>query len=504
MAHPPLLSIVVPTRNESENAPILVDRLLAALPGVALEICVVDDSTDDTPRVLEQLAEAHPGVVRPLLRHGAERSGGLSTAVVAGLRMAVGRYVCVMDADLQHPPETIPAMLAAAERGAGLVVGSRYVAGGSYAGLSGPARRLVSRSATALARLLFVEARRSRDPLSGFFLCRRSLVDGVEFRPVGFKVLLELLVVLSDVEVVDVPMRFEARRMGDSKATMGQGLQYLRHLRSLVLEVQGSARLWKFALVGLSGLCIFLPLLALAAGPLGLPALVAFVPAFLVSITWNTTLNRLWTFADLRGQNHDRRGYLVTALAAGLVMFGVYAALIAVGWAPVAAGAVSALVAAAINGLTNLPRVRRSPRTWSRLAADLGSQAGLERVAEQLGAERVYVVPAGLRADSGRLSIGLVERALGGRQAVVATEAVSFRPQRRTNIDVYSVIVVPVVRDGEAVAAVVLERSAPRGFDQHDLETAIHAVVGLSETLSPRPAEVNPGTQAAAATVEAR
>jgi hypothetical protein len=218
-------------------------------------------------------------------------------------------------------------------------------------------------------------------------------------------------------------------------------------------------------------------------GPLGLHPLVAFVPAFVVAIAWNTTLNRLWTFADLRRHHGDRRGYLATALVAGLVMFGCYGLLIALGWAPVAAGALAALVAAAINGLTNLPRVRRSPQAWSRLAADVGTQAGLDRIAEQLGAHRAYVVPSGVRAESHRLSVELVERAVRTRQALMATEAASFRPQRRTNIDLDSVIVVPVVRDGEAVAAVVLERSATRGFSHDDLETAITAVAGLGRAM---------------------
>lgn len=484
MPQPPLLSVVVPTRNEAESIPVLVDRVLGALPGVDLEICVVDDSDDETPRVLLELADRHGGAVRPLLRQGAERRGGLSTAVIAGLRMSRGRYVCVMDADLQHPPETIPTMLEAAEGGADLVVGCRYMPGGSRGGLDGRVRRLVSRGATILARLLFAEARRSHDPLSGFFLCRRELVDGVEFRPVGFKVLLELLVLLGDVEVKDVPLRFDARELGSSKATVKQGIQYLRHIRSLVLDVQGSARLWKFGLVGASGLVVFLPVLALLTGVAHLDPFLAFLPAFAISIAWNTALNTLWTFADLRRQHGAaRRGYLSTALGAGMVMFGCYAVLVGLGWRPVAAGALSTLVAAGLNGLANLPRVRRPPRTWWRLAADSGMQAGLEQVREQLGAGRAYVVPADLRGESARLSAELVARVVRERQAVMATEAASYRPQRRTNIAVESVIVVPVVRDDVVVAAVVLERSAPRGFDQNDLEAAVHAVLGLGDAL---------------------
>ena len=127
-----------------------------------------------------------------------------------------------------------------------------------------------------LDRSLFTEARRSTDPLSGFFLCRRALVDGIEFRPVGFKILLELLVLLPrEVRVEDVPLQFMRRERGSSKASARQGLLYLRHLRSLFLDVKGSARRWKFGLVGLSGVAVFLPLLALLSDVAHLPSLLA-------------------------------------------------------------------------------------------------------------------------------------------------------------------------------------------------------------------------------------
>ena len=189
----PVVSLVIPTRNEANNVQPLVNRVTAALGATPVEICFVDDSDDNTGDLLLDLAQSNPSI-RALLRQGADRKGGLSTAVVAGLHMARGQYVCVMDADLQHPPELIPVLLAEAERGADLVVASRYAPGGSHEGLGTPVRRLVSREATVVARVLFKEARQSSDPLSGYFLCRRSLIDGIEFRPVGFKILLELLV----------------------------------------------------------------------------------------------------------------------------------------------------------------------------------------------------------------------------------------------------------------------------------------------------------------------
>ena len=106
----PVVSLVIPTRNEANNVQPLVDRVTAALGVTAFEICFVDDSDDNTAELLLDLAQSNPSI-RCLLRQGADRKGGLSTAVVAGLHMARGQYVCVMDADLQHPPELIPTLL---------------------------------------------------------------------------------------------------------------------------------------------------------------------------------------------------------------------------------------------------------------------------------------------------------------------------------------------------------------------------------------------------------
>ena len=482
-----LLSVVVPTRNESGNVGPLVDRLLAALEGVDAELCFVDDSDDETPALLERLIAERPGRVRCLFRSGAERAGGLSTAVVAGLRMAAGRYVCVMDADLQHPPETIRAMLDEAQRGADLVVASRYVAGGSVGGLDGVARRLVSRGATRVARLLFSEARRTADPLSGFFLCRRALLDGIEFRPVGFKILLELLVCVPGIEVRDVPLRFQRRSAGESKASMKQGLLYLRHLRSLVVDVRGSARLWKFALVGLSGMAVFLPLLWLLTAYAGLTSLAAFVPAFGLSVAWNTTLNRLWTFADRRrraaGEGPWR--YLRGTVLSGLVVFAAFALLEGPGRLhEMPAAVLATLVGMVVNFAVNNANVRTAPAVWGRLALDRGVQASLARLAEQVGASRSFLLPADRAgASPAAVPAWLLDHVARLGRPVAWTEAPSHRPQRRTNIESTSLLLLPAVRDGEVVAVVVCERRAPRGFPPEALETATRAVDALADRL---------------------
>ena len=478
----PVVSLIIPTRNEANNVEPLVGRVTSALAATPFEICFVDDSDDITGDLLLDLAQSNPSI-RCVLRQGADRKGGLSTAVVAGLRMARGRYVCVMDADLQHPPELIPVLLGEADRGADLVVASRYAPGGSHEGLGTPVRRLVSRAATVVARLLFKEARQSSDPLSGFFLCRRALIDGIEFRPVGFKILLELLVCVPALHVVDVPMTQAARAEGVSKATARQGLLYVRHLRSLFFDVPGSARVWKFGLVGLSGLCVFLPVLAILAGLVRLNPLIAFVPDFALSAAWNTAMNWRLTFGDQRRGGQGPRHYLEFALLSGCVMFCVFAVLVDIGIPSVVAGLAAALVAMLLNGLVNRAHLHHSPSMWASIAVDQGVQGGLARLANEVGADRAYVLPARGDASSG-LPEGLLAHVIAHRRPVLVTEAASYRAQRRSNIETASRLLLPVVRDDHVAAVVVCERFAPGGFDAAALETATLAVAAIEPLLT--------------------
>lgn len=221
----PALSVVVPTYNEAENVGTLIERVTTALAGVDFEVLFVDDSTDGTERVLAELVRNSP---RLRVLHRADRRG-LASAVSDGIALATGDVICVLDADLQHPPEALRALQEALDRTkADLAIGSRYVPGGSYDFTLG--RRIVSRVATALAWLLLRRARAVSDPLSGFFAFRRNVVDAVCLRPIGFKILLEILVRGHLTRVVEVPYRFGARGAGKSKLTQAQNLEYLKHV----------------------------------------------------------------------------------------------------------------------------------------------------------------------------------------------------------------------------------------------------------------------------------
>ena len=169
---------MVPTRNERDNIGPLVDRLSAILPIGSSEVIFVDDSSDDTPEVIASVSEGAPLPVLMLHREPNERVGGLGGAVVAGMRLAEGRIVVVMDGDLQHPPETIPDLVRPIETGeADLVVASRYRDNGVAAGLANRSRVGVSHAATRLTKSAFPRRLQDvSDPMSGFFAVRTSAV----------------------------------------------------------------------------------------------------------------------------------------------------------------------------------------------------------------------------------------------------------------------------------------------------------------------------------------
>lgn len=238
------LSLVIPTRNEADNVEALIAGICEALPGSSKELIFVDDSDDGTAEVLHSvLADADFGW-RVEHRAPEARGGGLSTAVVYGFSLARGTFICVMDADLQHPAAAIPMLAeAASSSDADVVVGSRYMKSqeSPLDGFDGASRRFVSSSARLVAHTMS-SARATTDPLSGFFLVRRSVLEGVSLRPIGYKVLLEILVRGDWRKVVDVPYVFHSRNAGVSKATMRQGLQFVRHMSLLAISREPGRR----------------------------------------------------------------------------------------------------------------------------------------------------------------------------------------------------------------------------------------------------------------------
>jgi dolichol-phosphate mannosyltransferase len=297
----PSVTIVVPTFREVESLPHLINRVAKVREEHNLEIDMLimdDDSRDGSA----ELVAARPEPWVKMVVRTADR--GLSQAVLDGMRRATGDVLVCMDADLSHPPDAIPQMLAKLESGADFVVGSRYVHGGSTSDDWGFLRWLNSRVATLMARPLTS----IRDPMAGFFALRRSTFEaGHDLNPVGYKICLELMVKCSCERVVEVPIHFEDRRFGHSKLTLKQQLLYLQHLRRLYIFKYGVwSQLMQFLVVGGLGTIVNLVALTMLIWT-GLPMRASVAAAIFVAMCFNFVLNRRFSFSGARQGSRTRQ-----------------------------------------------------------------------------------------------------------------------------------------------------------------------------------------------------
>lgn len=300
-----MVSLIIPTYNEHDNIRILVKRIGKALTDNNYEIVFVDDnSTDGTAELAESLKDEYP--VKVIIR---KDKRGLASAVVDGLSFATGNIIAVMDADLQHPPEVIPELLKAIEKDADIAVASRYIEGGGCQGWSLP-RKLISKGAIFLAHLLLPATRKVNDPMSGFFMLKKKVVEKARLNPAGFKILLEILMVCKFRNVIEVPFTFVTREKGESKLNAQQQVDYLKHIFSLMRRTGEFIRFIKFALVGGSGVIVnyglywiltrfagFTPLDDTTTGSI-ISGNMAMVISIETSIITNFLLNNYFTFAD--------------------------------------------------------------------------------------------------------------------------------------------------------------------------------------------------------------
>lgn len=355
VAVPPVLSVVVPTYNEAANIGPLLTELRRALSGLDVEFIVVDDDSKDGTADKARLAEP---TARVIVRKG-ER--GLATAVLRGLQESRGTYTAVMDADFQHPPAAVRAMLdRALATEADLVVGSRYATGGSE-GSFGLARRTISKGARTIAKGALPPVRNWHltDPMSGLFLVRRDRIPATGLRPSGYKILLEILGRCDLRRVEEVGYTFQDRRGGASKLGGAVMMQYLVHVLGLGFDHADNRRLARFALVGLSGALVNLGLLFILHGVFGIEATLAVLFAVETSIITNFLLNDGFTFTDPVRRKASFGGRFVRfqlvslgGLAVNLIAFFVLHYL--VGWHYLLAEAVAILLAFGVNYAGNV------------------------------------------------------------------------------------------------------------------------------------------------------
>jgi dolichol-phosphate mannosyltransferase len=482
-----LLTLVVPTRNEAENVPRLVRELRQSLSDLDYRVVFVDDSTDGTPEVIRGLAE-EDGRVLLVRREGSERDGGLSTAVTTGMDLFSGasEYTCVMDADLQHPPEKVREMLEIARSSdADVVVASRYAPGGSYAGLSGRLRRAVSVGSKYLAQVVFKEARKTSDPMTGFFLIKNEAISGIQFRPTGFKVLLEILVCAPELKVVEAPFDFQARHAGVSKATMRQGFEYLTHILSLFWYVPSAGRFWKFALVGASGVLVNMVTLIVLAEYFDAHKVIAWMFAVGISILTNFLLNNAFTWRDIR---HSSRihFFLRGALAYPVAVMGIGANFAV--WYPLVKyvtddfpyyalfNLLGIVAGTSVNFILSSRLVFR-PSTPRNLDPTTPPKQIAEGIRRELKADRVGLIrvpdltllgehsPRELTA-SDRSVIDLVIKTTHPTLTVTGPRRL---PQARTNARWTNSLAVPILHDERAVGVVYATRTSTEPFTEEDL-----------------------------------
>ncbi len=303
------LAIVIPTYNEAQNVPVLLARLAAVLTGINWQAIVVDDdSPDGTWRIVDEISASAPRV-RCIRRQGRR---GLAGAVTEGILAAGAPTVAVIDADLQHDETRLPVMFAAIAGGpVDLVIASRYVTSPQAAAGFSAIRAAGSRLANRLASLVL--GARVTDPMSGFFMIRRELVEAIAERLTdkGFKILFDIIASQpTPLRILEVPYNFSSRQAGESKLDHHVVLDYLTLLFSALIAKFWIARACLFLAVGASGLLVQLAVMRLVLA-FHIAFDLALVAGGLTAMTSNFWLNNSLTYRDRRLKGRKLwQGYL--------------------------------------------------------------------------------------------------------------------------------------------------------------------------------------------------
>ncbi|MFB2937524.1 glycosyltransferase [Aerosakkonemataceae cyanobacterium BLCC-F154] len=302
-------SLIVPTYNERKNIEQLVQRLCYLLDGGipgAYELIIVDDnSPDGTWQIALELMAQYPQL--RVMRRVEEK--GLSTAVIRGWQVAKGDVLGVIDGDLQHPPELLLKLWQEIAGGADLAIASRHVEGGGVSQWS-IIRRFLSRGAQLLGLVICPEViGRVSDPMTGYFLVRRTCIANKTMNPLGYKILIEVLGRGKIRWIAEVGYVFQERQHGESKVTGKQYIEYIQHLIRLRFSLWPIGRFFRFAIVGFSGVFVDMIVLYLLSDPstLGWGLTRSKIIASELAIVNNFLWNDIWTFGDISQHQPGKR-----------------------------------------------------------------------------------------------------------------------------------------------------------------------------------------------------
>ncbi len=301
-----LLTIVLPTYNEKENVEPLLSKIndTFSARNYEYEILFIDDSSDETPNIIKQISRKDNRI--NLIHRNEDERTGLATAFVKGFEEASGKYICCLDSDLQHPPQKMIVMLEEAiVENADIVIASRYTKGGSAIGLDGMYRKFISIALRYFVQILFIQTRKTTDPGSGFFLFRKDILNGAELQPKGFKILIEILMRTKYNKVSQIPYTFLPRKNEESKATMSQGIELLKHLWFIFTTVPEAGRFIKFCIVGGTGVVVNLGVLFILVEYFSLGKNLSWFVAVVLSIASNFTLNNIFTYKDCNSSSYS-------------------------------------------------------------------------------------------------------------------------------------------------------------------------------------------------------
>ncbi len=358
-----MLSVVVPSYNERHGIATMIERVHQALQHIDHEIVVVDDSGDGTDDVLRSLSQSD---ARLRFAHR-EGKRGLASAVMLGFELARGDVLCVMDADLQHPPELLPDMFQEITDGADLVIPSRFLSGSSIRTFSS-LRRMYSMGGKWLGKLLLRSLSHATDPMGGFLMLRRSVIEHVRLKPIGWRVQMEVLAMGHYRRVVEIPYSFQPRYADHSKMSLKPTLEYVGHVLMLIVRSERERRFYLFALVGMSGILIDMLMFYILHTRLALGLNASATMSAICAALYNHTLNRHVTW------RHERRHgagpialemlrfaavYCVGIALKNLVLYALVAAGLSPAWANLLGIFAAGLCNYALCARYVFPRVKR-------------------------------------------------------------------------------------------------------------------------------------------------